>query len=105
MCTDVQRLRKVALMSKDAWIAEYIEPNPHYPGIDEARLKGYGVAVWALIAYLPAVGGDLARVAAGYDVPQAAVEAAYVYYQRHRALIDARIAANSLETDPLLNAA
>jgi hypothetical protein len=38
-------------MSNDAWIAEYIEPNPHYPGIDEARLKGYGVAVWALIGF------------------------------------------------------
>jgi hypothetical protein len=40
-------------MSDDAWIAEYIEPNPHSPDIDEARLKGYGVAVWALIATLP----------------------------------------------------
>ena len=93
------------MMSKDAWIAEYIEPSPHYPGIDEARLKGYGVAVWALIAHLPAVGGDLARVAAAYDVPQKAVEAAYAYYQRHRALIDARIAANTFEADPLLRAA
>lgn len=93
------------MMSNDAWIAEYIEPNPHYPGIDEARLKGYGVAVWALIAYLPAVDGELACVAADYGVPPAAVEAAYAYYQRHRALIDARIAANTLEADPLLSAA
>ncbi len=95
----------MATMSNDAWIAEYIEPNPHYPGIDEARLKSYGVAVWALIAYLPAVDGDLARVATGYDVPRAAVEAAYAYYQRHRALIDARIAANTVDADPILDSA
>jgi uncharacterized protein (DUF433 family) len=93
------------MMSADASIGEYIELNPHYPGLDEARLKRYGVAVWALIAYLPAVGGDLTRVAAGYDVPQAAVEAAYAYYQRHQALIDARIAENTIEADPLLSAA
>ncbi len=36
----------------DCRIAEYIEQNPHYPEIAEARLKGYGVAVWALMAHL-----------------------------------------------------
>jgi hypothetical protein len=34
-------------MNNDELITQYIEPNPHYPGIAEARLKRYGVAVWA----------------------------------------------------------
>jgi hypothetical protein len=35
-----------------ALIERYIEQNPHWSGLDEARLIGYGVAVWALIGYL-----------------------------------------------------
>jgi len=42
-------------MSNAVNIAEFIELNPHVPVIAEARLKGYGVAVWALIGHLPAV--------------------------------------------------
>jgi uncharacterized protein (DUF433 family) len=38
---------------------------------------------------------DLAQVARDYDVPVEAVEAVYAYYQRHRPVIDARIAANA----------
>ncbi len=81
-------------MSDAVNIAEYIQLNPHVPGIAEARLKGYGVAVWALIGHLPAVKGDLAALAGDYGVPLEAVEAAVAYYRRYRALIDARIAAN-----------
>jgi uncharacterized protein (DUF433 family) len=82
-------------MQDDAIIARYIEPNPHYPGLDAARVKGYGVSVWSLIAHLHAVDGDVARVAADYALPCEAVEAAIAYYQRHKSLIDARIAANA----------
>ncbi len=82
-------------MDNDEHITQYIELNPHYPGIAEARLKRYGVAVWALIGQLPARGNDLAQVARDYDVPVEAVEAAYAYYQRHRPVIDDRIAANA----------
>ena len=89
-------------MDTDELITQYIEPNPHYPGIAEARLKRYGVAVWALIGQLPARANDLAQVARDYDVPLEAVEAAYAYYQRHRAVIDARIAANAPDADPIL---
>ncbi len=92
-------------MNEDALIAQYIESNPHRPGREEARLRDYGVAVWALIGYLPAVGHDVNQVAHDYGVPPEAVEAARAYYQRHRALIDARIAANRPECDDRLDAA
>ena len=85
-------------MSDDDRITQHIELNPNRRGLAEARLKDFGVPVWALISYLPAVGGDVARVAADYEVPRAAVEAAIAYYQRHRAIIDDRIAANSATT-------
>jgi uncharacterized protein (DUF433 family) len=92
-------------MNDEDLITQYIELNPHRPGLDEARLKSYGVAVWALIGYLPAVGNDVSQVAHDYDVPVEAVEAAIAYYRRHRPLIDARIAANSAKFDDLLHPA
>lgn len=69
---------------------EYIELNPNRPGPADARLRTYGVSVWAIIGYLEAVHGDLARVAADYDIPLEAVQAAQAYYRRHKAVIDAR---------------
>ena len=51
-------------MQDDTIITRYIEQNPHYPSLDAARVKEYGVSVWSLIAHLRAVGGDVARVAA-----------------------------------------
>jgi uncharacterized protein (DUF433 family) len=92
-------------MDKDKLIGQYIEANPHRPGLDEARLKEYGVAVWALIGHLPAVGGDIAQVAYNYHVPLEAIEAALAYYERHREIIDARIAANRTEYDDILQSA
>ncbi len=86
-------------------IADYIELNPHVPVIAEARLKGYGVAVWALIGHLPAVQGDLVALAGDYGVPPEAVEAAVAYYERYRVLIDARIAANRSDLDSILSTA
>jgi uncharacterized protein (DUF433 family) len=78
----------------DQLLARYIEINPHYPTPDEARVKRYGVSVWALIAHLHSVDGDVARVAHDYVLPKEVVEAAIGYYERHKDLIDARIAAN-----------
>jgi len=79
----------------DDLITRYIEPDPHRPGPADARLIGYGVAVWALVAYLPAVSSDIEQVAHDYALPREAVEAALAYYQRHKAAIDARIAVNA----------
>ena len=77
-------------------IARYIEENPDKPGIANARLIEEGVPVWALIGYLPAVDGSAEQVAADYDIPLEAVEAALAYYEAHRSLIDARIEANRI---------
>lgn len=76
-------------------IARWIEQNPHRPGVGEARVIGYCVPVWALVGYRLMVDGDAERVADDYDLPQEAVTAALAYYRRHRAVIDARIAANA----------
>lgn len=92
-------------MHEDELIAKYIELNPQRPGLAEARLVDYGVAVWALIGYLQAASGDIDRVAADYDVPREAVEAAIAYYQRHHAVIDARINANRTVPNDLLQVA
>jgi len=78
-------------------IEQYIELNPHKPWLAEARLKEYGIAVWALVGYLPAVEGDVNRVAADYEIPREAVDAALAYYHRHQSLIDARLQANSTD--------
>ena len=78
-------------------IERWIEPSPYRPCADEARLREYGVAVWALVGYFQAV-GDLHRVAEDYDLPVEAVQAALAYFERHRPAIAARIAANRQAT-------
>jgi uncharacterized protein (DUF433 family) len=75
-------------------IARYIEPNPHRSGPQGGRLRGYGVAVWALVADWKGADGDAVQVASDYEVPQEAVEAALAYYRQHQDLIDARLALN-----------
>lgn len=83
----------------DALVAAYIEQDPTHPGKDEARLKAYGVSVWAIIGKWKAANGDLAKVAAEYAVPTEAVEAAVAYYERYKAFIDNRLAANDPEEE------
>ncbi|MDQ2785055.1 MAG: hypothetical protein M3Y58_08640 [Chloroflexota bacterium] len=78
----------------DALVVAYIEQNPDRPGKDEARLKPYGVSVWAIIGYWQASKGDNRETAAGYDVPIEAVEAAVAYYERYKIIIDNRLDAN-----------
>jgi uncharacterized protein (DUF433 family) len=87
-------------VSHDGLIARYIEENPAKPGPADARLIGYGVPVWALIGYLPAVGRRAQSVAADYDLPLEAVEAALAYYKQHQSAIDARLAANRIAAAP-----
>lgn len=78
----------------DELIAEYILISPDPDSIEDARLARYGVPVWALIGYLPAADGDLGAIAEAYQLPLDAVLAAFAFYARHRAAVDARIAAN-----------
>ena len=80
---------------EQALIDRHIAADPHGRGPADARLADYGTPVWAIVGYLPAVGGDPVRVAEDYEVPLDAVRAALAYYRRHRALIDARLAANA----------
>lgn len=79
-------------MTDQELIAKYIEPDPLRPGTMHARLGDYGVSVWALVAYYQAAQGDIDLVAADYDLPREAVEAALAFYRQHKASIDARIA-------------
>jgi uncharacterized protein (DUF433 family) len=80
--------------------SELIEPynveDTYRPGPAEVRLVQYGTQVWAIVSYYQqAVQNDLDRVAADYDIPREAVEAALAYYQMHQQAIDARILLNN----------
>lgn len=90
---------------EDTLITDYIGLNPDKPGLDQARIKEYGVAVSALVAYYQAASGDINRVAADYEIPVVYVEAALAYYKRHQTLLDARIAINSGEAVDILHPA
>jgi uncharacterized protein (DUF433 family) len=84
-----------ATMDTSRLIERYIEPDPYRPGPGEARLKEYGVPVWALVGHMNAVDGQIERVAEDYDLPEEAVHAALAYYRQYRAAIDARLRANA----------
>ena len=72
--------------------------DPHRPGVERARLVEYGVPVWALIGYMGGEDGDVARTAADYRIPEAAVRAALAYYREHREAIDALLATQRAAT-------
>jgi uncharacterized protein (DUF433 family) len=73
----------------------WIEQNPHKRPIADARIRGHGVAVWAIVAHYDATTGNADQVAAGFNPPVEAVRAALAYYKRHKKLIDARITINA----------
>lgn len=73
-------------------IDEYILPES---GPSEARLRKYGVPIWALIGHLPAVNGNLDDLARDYEIPRDVVDIALAYYKEHRAAIDARLVLNA----------
>ena len=76
-------------------IARWIQPDAHDANPAEAVLAEYGVPIWALIGHLRVVDGDVAEVAADYEVPCEAVDAAVAYYHKHQHLIEARLTANA----------
>lgn len=73
-------------------IDKYILPES---GPSEARLRKYGVPIWALIGHLPAVDGDLDELARDYEIPRDMVDVALAHYDQHRAAIDARLVLNA----------
>jgi uncharacterized protein (DUF433 family) len=76
-------------------IERYIEENPQHRGAADVRLIEHAVPVWALIGHYQATGRDAEYVAQSYRVPLEAVHAALAYYRQNRAVIDARLDANS----------
>jgi uncharacterized protein (DUF433 family) len=78
----------------DALIARHIAPHPSNPDLDEYWLSDPGVPVWAIIGAYKAEGGNADEVAAAYHLSSEQLAAALAYYQRHRSLIDNRLAQN-----------
>jgi uncharacterized protein (DUF433 family) len=76
-------------------VSGLIVPDPSRSGKAEYVLAGTRTHVWAIIGYWHAVKGDIDEVARDYEVPREMIEAAIAYYGQHRAIIDARIEANS----------
>jgi uncharacterized protein (DUF433 family) len=86
----------VTMNSTTELIERYIIEDPYRSGPAEARLAHYGTHVWALVSYYQqAVKNDVDRVAADYEIPREAVEAALAYYRKHQKAIDARILLNN----------
>ncbi len=83
----------------DALIAAYIEPHPAKPGITNYRLKedAGGYPVWAIIGDLAPGILTPAQVAREFRISREALDAALVFYVRHREAIDARIITNRID--------
>lgn len=79
------------IQTNEELIAHFIERNPRKPGLANARLRDYGVSVWALIATWKAAKGDTEQVARDYGIPLKAMQAALAYYRQHPAVIDDRM--------------
>ncbi|MGH2531531.1 MAG: hypothetical protein ACRDJW_04410 [Thermomicrobiales bacterium] len=73
----------------DALIERHVAQDLIAP--DRARLTDSGDPIWALVAYPRAANDDLAATASEYDISDEAMAAALAYYERHRAVFDARI--------------
>ncbi|MGI8827951.1 MAG: DUF433 domain-containing protein [Chloroflexota bacterium] len=84
-------------MDEQELIERYIDlETDRYPGgRADARLREYGVPVWALIGQLRALDGNVDELARDYELPREAVEAALGYYRCNKEYIDARLLLNS----------
>jgi uncharacterized protein (DUF433 family) len=80
-------------MSHQGLIDRYIDSSPY--GIADARLRDYGVHVWAIIGQLRVATGGVDEVAQDYRVPPEAIKAALAYYEQNKEYIDARLLLNS----------
>jgi uncharacterized protein (DUF433 family) len=78
-------------------IERYIDLDwDRYPGgRADARLRDFGVPIWALVVHLGATGNDRGQLARDYQLPPSAVEAALAFYEQNKEYIDARILLNS----------
>ena len=87
----------------DDLIGRHIEVDPAAPLPEHARIMRTGVTIPILVSYLRGTDWDIARTAAAYEVPEAAVQAALAFYRHHSERIDAWILANIAGIDdPIL---
>lgn len=77
--------------TEQAAIDRHIEQNPQRPW-EDALMRENAVPVWAIVGYILGTDGDRVKTAEDYEIPVEAVDAALVYYERHRETIDARLA-------------
>jgi len=101
--TTPSRIRDLTDQDSDDLINRYISLHPHRTSIANAWLPGYGYSVWILADALNDTGADVARVAREYEIPEEAVEAVALFYERYRKTIDARILANAIEFNSILD--
>lgn len=80
--------------ARERALRRWIEPNSNEPKAAEAWVLPACVSVWVVIRQLQLEGDRSDVVAAMFELPIEAVEAARIYYERNRAEIDARIARN-----------
>lgn len=78
----------------DPLVRKHITLDPDWDSEDDARIKGYGMNVWALIGAYRGAGEDIDEVARSYRIPVEVVEAALRYYRLHKDAIDCRLAAH-----------
>ncbi len=83
-----------SIHNADALIAKYIEPHPAKPGRAFARVREYGVPVWALVGFLAEDFSNADQVAHDYALPHEAMDAAIAYYRQNKAHIDAWLLLN-----------
>ena len=81
-------------------VACWIEPDSVKSGPEEARVKGYGVHVWALLNLLKMYHIDKQAAARACELPDEAIDAVLAYYELHTRALDARVALVSSD-DPM----
>lgn len=81
--------------SDDELIARYMEPHRYKRGRANWRLVETGTPIWVFANALEGYRGDLARLAADYDLSPAQVDAALAYYERYRDIVDDRRISNA----------
>lgn len=84
----------------DALIARYIEPYPGDPGKVNYRLNPEygGYQVWSIMDDFLAGRQTPEEIIRGYDITREAFDAVLIFYVRHRAVIDARVLLNQMDT-------
>ncbi len=87
-------VRELTTTDIDVLIEQHIGPHPSDYGIGRYWIEEPGVPVWAVVGSLPPDGSHMDEVARWYHLTREQVEAAWSFYGRHRAEIDAIIALN-----------